>query len=132
MTDKQSMIAVQEKDNTITSLLLDRDGELEKAGKTLLDHYQDYETVLNLVNLGDLKTLGDSPEQSYAYARDGHDDLIKENYPDIEVFDRATDFQDDYLDYCYLYCKFEGEFMWLVRDCSADDRQFKPLKDLLK
>ena len=35
MTDTQSMIAVQEKDNTVSSLILDHDGDLETAGRIL-------------------------------------------------------------------------------------------------
>ena len=46
MTDTQCMIAVQEKDNTVSAVLLEHGGELAQAGKTLLDSYQDYEQVL--------------------------------------------------------------------------------------
>ena len=67
MTDTQSMIAVQEKDNTISSLVLDHDGDLETAGRILEENYQDYEQVLALVNLGDLKSLGKTAEESRAY-----------------------------------------------------------------
>ena len=64
MTDTQSMIAVQEKDNTVSSLVLDHDGDLETAGRILEENYQDYEQVLALVNLGDLKRLGKTAEES--------------------------------------------------------------------
>ncbi|GHV98443.1 hypothetical protein lacNasYZ03_01350 [Lactobacillus nasalidis] len=132
MTDTQSMIAVQERDNTVSSMIVDHDGELEAAGRILADNYQDYDQVLALVNLGDLKELGPDLETTVAYFRDEHEDqLVVENYPDTEVFDRATEDQDGYLACCYLYCKYEGEFQWLVRNLTADSKRFKPLKEML-
>ncbi|APP09601.1 hypothetical protein FD23_GL001627 [Lactobacillus delbrueckii subsp. delbrueckii DSM 20074 = JCM 1012] len=132
MTDTQSMIAVQEKDNTVSSLVLDHDGDLETAGRILEENYQDYEQVLALVSLGDLKRLGKTAEESRAYYRDEHEDqLVLENYADTEVFDRATEDQGDYLACCFLYCKYEGDFQWLVRDFSTGDKRFKPLKEAL-
>lgn len=133
MNDTQCIIAVQNPDNTVTSVVLEHDGDLKFAGRTLENYYQNYQDVQDLVNLGDLKSLGDDVTKTCAYFRDGHeDDLIFETYHDTEVFDRATESLDDYVDYCYLYCKYEGNFQWLVRDLSSEKKRFESLKKVLR
>lgn len=56
-------IGKMERDGGGRYVLLTHDGNPKWAGRKLLEHYSDAQAIDELIALGDLKTLGDSPDQ---------------------------------------------------------------------
>jgi hypothetical protein len=97
------------------------DGYPEHNGQLLVNNYTSPSAVFELLGLGDLSTLGESPASSTAYHRDR-----KEPYDTVEARDVACDelnkVADDYgVDYVYVY---NEEFEW---ECSRLDYTSKEL-----
>lgn len=55
-------IARHNADDTYTAIYLHWDGYPESAGKTLAHHYNNEDDIRKLMDLGDLSTLGERPE----------------------------------------------------------------------
>lgn len=58
----RSGIAIKENDGTYTWIYVHADGYPAGVGRTLLDHYNDRETINKLMQLGDLSWLGENPD----------------------------------------------------------------------
>lgn len=119
----RSVIGMVNDDKTITSIYCHYDGYPEYVGKLLLNHYNNVGIINELMDLGDLSSLGENvnpsgphsfrnPERGVciAYKRDrGEKNVDGEIYEDLGAFEDAM---GDYgCDYQYL---FEGG-KWMYR-----------------
>lgn len=66
-----AMIYGRQADNTVKGIYLHSDGYLAHAGNILFHHYNTTEKVNQLLNLGDLSSLGENIEPSELVARFG-------------------------------------------------------------
>jgi hypothetical protein len=96
----RSTIALVNSDGTVSQIYCHWDGYLEHNGKILLEHYNTYDRVEELMNLGNLSLLAPSvnpttthtfknPEDGVcvAYGRDrGEDDTQARKYWDKEMY----------------------------------------------
>lgn len=103
-----SMIGIQREDGTITAIYCHWDGHLDTNGVTLRDHYTDPEKIEQLINNGDMSSLGQeigvkhrfqdsSPAYCTFYGRDRHeyDHTTAERYVSLNDFAQ--------LEYNYLW-----------------------------
>ena len=116
-------------DGSITGIYCHYDGYPAGVGKTLLNHYNNFVIVADLMDLGDLSVLGEkmdseddnhsfkspAPGVTVAYGRDRGE----KNVDGIIYEDRGgyEDSMDNYgTDYQYLF----SDDKWLYRDCKCD------------
>jgi hypothetical protein len=148
----RSTIALEFADGTVGMVYCHWDGYLSHNGKILLDNYSDPFKLRELIDLGDISSLGptigvkhpfDKPN-SYgdpdAYA------LYQAMYGDMTLFygrDRGetdtqaryyVDFQDykdnhQYEEYEYILRNVDGKATWFV---SAYDGEYEPLTDAMR
>lgn len=109
----RSRIAIENKDGTIESIYCHWDGYPSNNGKILKEHYTTEEKIRELINLGDLSSLGpeigeqhpfDSRDDTVctAYGRDrGEDEVDKVVSFDVAALSKI----DDGAVYQYLYTK---------------------------
>lgn len=136
----RSTIALEFADGTVEQVYCHWDGYLDHNGKILAEHYSDPFVVRNLIDMGDLSSLGTqighahpfSPHSSkedqalYEHAKD-------QGYCTFYARDRgetcpAKKFKDyaDYIDnhqyeeYEYILRNVEGKATWYVKCHSAD------------
>lgn len=113
-------IGIVHENGSVTSIACQFDGYPSWVGKTPLGHYTDKEKILNLLKLGDLRTLGknldgeslDDEPRTVAYHRDYGEDLdIREN-PDLENFMMDENEEWNYLYDCgeWYYLDNRGEY----------------------
>ena len=145
-------IAIHNDNDTYTAIYLHWDGYVEAAGKTLNDHYNDETTIRQLMNLGDLSTLGEKPEDPgylwkyeagihgtdtdyetfYAAYRTLTDLYCKsyrsrgENHIDARTYETEQELKDSSMEYLYVWNRENG---WKVL-CFADEG-WKPLSEAL-
>ena len=95
------------------------DGYPENNGQLLLDNY-DYEMAQGLIELGDISSLGKSPDHTEAYCRDRG-----EEYRDPR-FDESMDafFESDIEEYGYLITP-DGE--WYMKSANSYNNDYMPL-----
>ena len=140
----RSAIGFVEYDGTITAISCHWDGSLEGVGDTLLKHYNDTYKVLDLLELGDISSLGEelgvkhpfschmsnlSPqayEDAYgkmttAYGRDRGEDCPAKDFADAKAFSHYSD-----RDFFYLYDGKEWTYVERGRP------YFKPLPILME
>lgn len=141
----RSVIGFVEYDGTITAISCHWDGYLEGVGDTLLKHYNDTYKVLDLLELGDISSLGEelgvkhpfschmsnlSPqayEDAYgkmttAYVRDRGEDCPAKDFADAKAF--RSHYSD--CDFFYLYDGKE----WTYAERGRP--YFKPLPILME
>ena len=111
----RSYIAKELEDGSVRYIYCHFDGYVEGVGKTLVDHYSDSDKVNQLLDLGDLSSLGEEigEEQDFsnrtsenwclAYGRDrGERDSLAKSYGSASEFIREA--AGDYgADYIYLF-----------------------------
>lgn len=120
----RSRIAIENQDETVTSIYCHFDGYLAGVGKTLFKHY-DREKTEKLMELGDISVLGESTENTIAYHRDRGEDLNKTIYIDVEeLFEMNS---RGGLDYVYCLTK---DGIWLVNKTTSN--QVDILKERLE
>jgi len=96
----RSRIAIEKQDGTVESIYCHFDGYLSNNGEILQNHYSTKEKMKKLIELGDISSLGDTPEETVAYHRDRGEDLNITSYPDV-----ATLFDNGYNSSVeYVYC----------------------------
>lgn len=95
----RSRIGVEQSDGTIRSIYCHFDGYLDGVGQTLLDHYSDSEKLNQLLDLGDLSSLGPQLDgKTVAYARDrGETDVDAQTSGSFEEFLKLRE------EYTYLF-----------------------------
>lgn len=93
-----SRIAIQTKDDIVRSIYCHWDGYPEGVGAILLEHYQNDEKIIELINLGSISSLHENikpqnpekhsfdnrePECTVAYHRDRGEDLEIDEYKSV-------------------------------------------------
>lgn len=103
----RSRIGIEEKDGSITSVYCHFDGYVDGVGLALIKNFDTEEKARELIDLGDLSTVGGNLESTIAYCRDR----------DEEYSQSIHSSQDDYInpkraeaiEYYYLFSN--GEWM---------------------
>jgi hypothetical protein len=117
----RSRIAIENPDNTVTSIYCHFDGYLSNNGEILQNHYTDRDKVEELIALGDISFLRENVESTdnhnfnnpqegvtVAYHRDRGKDFSQLQHKDVE------DFFDDGLQYTQFAYLFTLDGQWLV------------------
>jgi len=141
----RSAIGFVEYDGSITAIYCHWDGYLEGVGDTLLKHYNDTYKVLDLLELGDISSLGEeigkkhpfschmtnlSPQayddaygkMTTAYGRDRGENCPAKDFAD------ATAFRSNYSDCEFFYLYDGNEWTYAERGRPY----FKPLPILIE
>ena len=117
----RSRIAIENPDNTVTSIYCHFDGYLSNNGKILQNHYTDRDKVEELIALGNISYLQENLEPTekhtfndpqacvtLAYHRDRGDKFSQLQHKDVE------DFFDDALQHTQFAYLFTLNGQWLV------------------
>jgi hypothetical protein len=127
-----STIAFENEDGTVFQISCHWDGYIEHNGRLLYEHWQDPVKILQLMQLGDLSSLGKEigRQQNFsnrnndwclAYGRDRNEsDVGARNF---ESFDQFTMY-GDFAEYNYVF----RDGRWLV---AEHDLKFRPLSAAL-
>jgi hypothetical protein len=100
-------------DNGITKIIYCHwDGYPEHNGQLLVDNYTSPSAVFELMELGDLSNLGESPTSSTAYHRDRKEPWGMVEPRDVNTSELDAVGKDYGVDYVYIY---NNEFEW---ECS--------------
>jgi len=96
----RSRIAIEKQDGTVESIYCHFDGYLSHNGETLQNHYSTREKMEKLIELGDISSLENTPEETVAYHRDRGEDLNITSYPDVPtLFEDGFNSGEEYV-YC--------------------------------
>ena len=107
----RSRIAIENQDGTITSIYCHWDGGIGTNGERLSQNYTTKELVNELIALGDISSLGETTEDTVAYARDQGEELEQ-----TTIDNTPTLFEDGFENGVeYVYCFIRDGF-WLVSD----------------
>ena len=107
----RSRIAIENQDGTITSIYCHWDGGIGTNGERLSQNYTTKELVNELIALGDISSLGETTEDTVAYARDQGEELNQTTFDNT-----PTLFEDGFENGVeYVYCFIRDGF-WLVSD----------------
>lgn len=90
-------------DNIVKTIYCHWDGYPEGAGQTLVDHYNTPAAIFDLLELGDVSTLGETPAKCVAYHRDRNSPYEMVEARDVdpnELMEVASDYSADYV---YIY-----------------------------
>jgi len=79
------------------------DGYPEHNGQLLMDHYNTPAAITALMELGDLSSLGESPDQCSAYHRDRNEPWGMVEPRDVNTSELAAVGNDYGVDYVYVY-----------------------------
>ena len=96
----RSRIAIENQDETVTSIYCHFDGYISGNGETLQTNYSNREKVEQLIALGDISSLKSDIDETIAYHRDRGEDLNQHQHKDVEEF-----FVDNMHRYGYLFTK---------------------------
>ena len=100
-------------DNGITKIIYCHwDGYPEHNGEILVNNYTSPAAVVELMELGDLSVLGETPDQCKAYHRDRNEPWGMVESRDINTSELDMVAKDYGVDYVYIY---NDEFEW---ECS--------------
>ncbi len=104
-----------EKENLIKTIYLHFDGYINGAGKILYEYYNEYEKVLNLIEMGDISSLKSNIFNSTFFYRDRNEDLnINSYYVDDDNIDTIS---ESYLNQLNFIIEYEYIFIhnkWYV------------------
>ncbi len=115
----RSTIAQEYSDGTVRQIYCHSDGYPEWNGQILDQHYADPSKLKQLIDLGDLSSLGQSPEENSFYCRDwGEKGPYIRHFKD--VLDYAINAQTE--EFNYLLNKHG---VWLM----ATERQFETFRE---
>ena len=106
----RSLIGIKLKDNIVKTIYCHWDGYPEHNGKLLIENYSTPATITELMELGDLSSLAESPDQCKAYHRDRNEPWGMVEPRDTDVSELGTLANDYGVDYVYIYNEnFEWE-----------------------
>lgn len=122
----RSTISVVREDGSVSQVYCHWDGYLEHNGVILQKHYKDFESVKELIDNGDLSSLGtrvnprsihtfDSPEESVCvfYHRDRNEDGTEARHF-VDMNDFYKNFQNEEYNYLFRdgtwYVRSDGQF----------------------
>lgn len=109
-------------DDNMEGIYVHYDGYLDGVGQTLLNHYNDVHLAEELIELGDLRYVGDTIEECEPYNESSRYrskviDCFSENWRD-EIID-YLEYNCSSIDYCYIW-DTRGD-TWLVYSNSLGD-----------
>lgn len=109
-------------DGSIKGVYITHDSYLDGVGHALLHCYNSRHLVDALMEVGEMSSIGDTPEQCKSYAdRDGEERWWKE-FPSKSEYEKAA-ISDCFIEYAYLW---EGE-KWFWFDLK--NRRWIPLTE---
>ena len=111
----RSLIGIKLEDNIVKTIYCHWDGYPAHAGKLLVDNYSTPATITELMELGDLSSLAESPDQCKAYHRDRNEPWGMVEPRDTYVSELGILANDYGVDYVYIY---NENFEW---ECSRPD-----------
>ena len=97
----RSKIAIENQDGMVTAIYCHFDGYVKGVGKTLFENY-DREKLEQLIELGDISSLGETLDETVAYHRDGGEDLNRCTFSNV-----PTLFEDGFTGIDYIYCSLK-------------------------
>jgi hypothetical protein len=107
----RSRIAIENQDRTVTSIYCHWDGRIGTNGERLSQNYTHNGLVSELIELGDISSLGETTEDTVAYTRDRGEDFKQTIFDDV-----PTLFLDGFESGVqYVYC-FLKDGRWVVSD----------------
>ena len=106
----RSRIALKLNDGRYMSIYAHWDGHPGTRGPILTEHYSDYDTVLSLMNMGDVSSLGMNFMDTIFYNRDRHEELNYSLHDDYKALLREYHSDEEYM---YIFEKGIG---WSVID----------------
>ena len=133
----RSTIALEFADGTVQQVYCHWDGYLEHNGKILQEHYSDPFKLRDLIDLGDMSSLGESIGTQHAFEKAPEGECTFYGRDRNESGCEARKFKD-YLDYAENHQYEEYEYIlracgdkavWFVSDHGKD---FVPLKEALE
>ena len=111
----RSLIGIKLEDNIVKTIYCHWDGYPAHAGKLLVDNYSTPATITELMELGDLSSLAESPDQCKAYHRDRNEPWEMVEPRDVNTSELGAVANDYGVDYVYIY---NDEYEW---ECSRLD-----------
>ena len=136
----RSAIGVVTGDGSIRAVYCHYDGYLDGVGKTLLENYKDFESIMDLVSFGDMSSLGTSIGEKHDFNRINISAEEKERTKDwcmfynrdrgesdvsFGTFQNEEDFFDHYIgcgcEYLYLFEHATAEWYYNTDTCSPSD-----------
>jgi hypothetical protein len=110
MATRSNIGAIQE-DGTIKAIYCHWDGYPEHVGATLAEHYDSPAKVAELLNLGDISSLGEDVSTVESYASRGETGTGARTYKDQEDWKQSA--EDSGCEFLYLYQKnWKDEYVW--------------------
>ena len=97
----RSYIAKEHNDGSITAIYCHFDGYIEGVGQTLYENYNTNEKIDELLTLGDLSSLGPTPNESKAYHRDYNEKLHIAEYNKLSEFLNMV--SNSWAEYVYIW-----------------------------
>ena len=113
----RSLIGIKLEDNIVKTIYCHWDGYPEHNGKLLIDHYNSPAAITELMELGDLSSLAESPDQCKAYNRDRNEPWGMVEPRDVNASEMASVGREYGVDYVYIY---NNEFEWECFDCEGN------------
>ena len=105
----RSLIGIKLEDNIVKTIYCHWDGYPAHAGKLLVDNYSTPATITELMELGDLSSLAESPDQCKAYHRDRNESWGLVEPRDVNTSELGAVANDYGVDYVYIY---NDEYEW--------------------
>jgi hypothetical protein len=128
----RSTIALEYADGTVEQVYCHWDGYLEHNGQILQKHYSDPFKLRDLIDLGDMSSLGERIGTQHAFDKAPEGECTfylrdrKEQGCKAKKFKDYEDYVENhqYEEYEYILRSVGGEAVWFVADHSEE---FKPL-----
>ena len=137
----RSLIGIENTDKTIDYIYCHYDGYPAYVGKKLTDFYDNEKSIRQLLDLGDLSTLGNNPvanqlawtdfnsdingEMCRAYRTRGEEDVDFKTSRSLDAY--VDSGRNAGIDYIYLYKPIENKWLYITVDESNvwDDVELK-------
>lgn len=114
----RGLIGIEDADGKCRAIYCHHDMYEEGAGEVLKNHYKTREDVERLLALGDLSSVCETPEKSFAYHRDGGEELVE-----AHEWKNRHELAKDGWKFCtaeYVYLFVLGQ--WLVSRWETPDK----------
>lgn len=109
----RSRIGIKRKDGSVESIYCHWDGYLEYNGKVLLENYKDINKINELLDLGNISSLGSTIDSTNAYMRDrGETGQEKKAHKDLAEFNAYM--YDTWEEFVYLYDEQNEEWKYSI------------------
>ena len=120
----RSTIALEFADGTVEQIYCHWDGYLEHNGKILAEHYSDPFKLRDLIDLGDMSSLGERIGTQHAFDKAPEGECTfylrdrKEQGCKAKKFANFTDYvlEHQYEEYEYILRNVDGKATWFVAD----------------